>query len=254
MPYNLPAVSPPLTDVPGAIAPPQTISQFLDNASPESLADIFRLVQLGRVFRRFDVTLQSAVPIVDASQLSTLQSFGIDYDAPAASVQRAYSRVGTPGELTAATPNTTPSTGQIAVAPNGGIVVLASDAQTNVDVDFRPAIGYSVLFTAVPVLSSVWAVPAFLTAQGVVYLQYANADTGTTTGQNVIVAPGSASGTAKQANLNAAKTQVQFHTADAVLTADIRIFVRPGTYLDGYGNVQQQNLDTILQQINNSFT
>jgi|HubBroStandDraft_3_1064219.scaffolds.fasta_scaffold00043_7 hypothetical protein len=255
MPYVLPVI--PADSVyparPGSIETPQTIRQYLDVASPQGLADVLRLILFGRFMRSQDVVLQTAAPAADLSQLSTLSSFNLDVQAPAASVQRAYSRVGTTGELANQAVNTTPSTGQIAVAPNGGIVVLTSDAQTNVDVEYRPEIGYSLFYPSAPVVSNVWTPPPAIVAQGIVYLQTAIADTGTTTGQNVIVAPGSASGTTKQANLNAAKTVVQFHTADAVLSADITIFVRPGTYLDGFGNPQSQNLDAILQLLNSSY-
>src|SRR5580693_6376495 len=132
MPYVLPVI--PADSVyparPGSIETPQTIRQYLDVASPQGLADVLRLILFGRFMRSQDVVLQTAAPAADLSQLSTLSSFNLDVQAPAASVQRAYSRVGTTGELANQAVNTTPSTGQIAVAPNGGIVVLTSDAQT----------------------------------------------------------------------------------------------------------------------------
>ena len=113
------------------------LKNSFDTAKPETIADLLRVIAFGDVLRdQLPQVLRKQAPAADAAQLGTLQSFGCPAKgAPAASILRARAWRGTttPAELTVEPYGTTPASGQIAVAPNGDLVVLASDAWLDVD-------------------------------------------------------------------------------------------------------------------------
>lgn len=212
-----------------------------DRADPNSLADLMRLIGVGEVLRgQMPQVLRMKDPAADVSQLVTLQSFNLPNDAKASSIQRAYARAtaaaGTLGELAVQAANATPGDAQIAVAPNGDIVVLAASAYLDVDVEYVPARGDVVSLTNQVVAANVFTIPARYTARGVVYLLAAEAVTGALTGDKVVIAPGAVSVVAGQVNLNAAKGTVQFVVADAVTLANITLLVGA-----------EKDLDTLLE-------
>lgn len=202
-----------------------TNQAVLNQASPGTLAALLQALKFGDIVRAMPVTLTSKAPADDESQLTDVQSLGLADDARAAKIARAYARTGTgtAAELTVAAVNATPSAGEIAIAPNGDIVCIDDDAWTAIDVVYWPMKG-DVVTLQLPVQSSIAAIPAIYTARGVLYLIRATADTATTDGAKIVIAPGSAP-TTSEANLNLAKTQVQFDTDDVVTVATVTLLV-----------------------------
>ena len=198
----------------------------LNRANPNNLASCFKNLGLGQLLAgQMPQTVRLVAPVASTSQLSTVFACGLPNTSRATSIHRAYSRTGTTGELTVGTTNSTPTGANIAVAPNGDIVVSASTTWTSIDVDYLPARGDVVTLTNQPVTSNVFTIPSTYTSQGVVYLLSCTALTGTVSGANIVVAPGVASSTTKQVNLNLAKTQVQFVVADAVTSCTVTLLV-----------------------------
>jgi hypothetical protein len=164
------------------------------------------------------------------NQLSTLSAIQLPPQAKAAYILRASVRAGTAtvpaaSELTVESYGTTPSTQQIAIAPNGDIVVLAADAWTDLDVLVACFRLKQVVLT-LPVVTNVATLP---TGLGVQYLEQVNALVGTSTGYKVILVPGSGSPSAGQARLNLAKGTVTFASGDAVTQAQIWLGCAPTT-------------------------
>jgi hypothetical protein len=207
-----------------------TMKDAFNRCDPNVLPDMLRKVAVGDVLRaQLPQVLRMKTPAADVSQIATLSSFALPTYARATAVTRAYARAttagGTLGELAVQAVNATPGDGQIAVAPNGQIVVLTASAYTSVDVEYVPARGDVVTLTSQPVVANVFAIPAALTAKGIVYLLSCAAVTGTVTGNNIVIAPGGVSVVATQANLNPAKTSVQFVVADAVTSCTVSLLV-----------------------------
>ena len=228
-----------------------TVRQAMNKGSITGLASFFLLMGLGNVFRKhlkFDLRQQTPVVDPTGSQLGTLNIVPTDQHAPAAVILRAYARAGTgtPGELTVEPYGTTPATGQIAVAPNGDIVTLAADAWTGLDVEYMPADGNVVQLNGLPVIpgTGVCAIPQKYVSAGLVYLLAASEVTPTALNK-IIVVPGTAPATGK-ANLNVAKSQVQFAVADAVTSANVTLYVAPGAAV-GDNGAPTVNLDQYLQ-------
>jgi hypothetical protein len=161
-------------------------------------------------------------------QLSTLATIVMPPEAKASYILRAQARVGTgtvptAGELAVEAYGATPTTGQIAVAPNGDIVLLGSDAWTDLDVlvvCLRSK--YVVLTLPVIAATGVCALPAGL---GVQYLQSATVLAGTTLGAKIVLVPATAAPATGKAQLDLAKANVRFATADAVTQAQIVLSV-----------------------------
>jgi hypothetical protein len=139
------------------------LKNAFDTAKPETIADLLRLVAFGDVLRnQLPQVLRKQAPVADAAQLGTLQSFGIlAKGAPAASIlrARAWRGTATPEELAVQAYGTTPATGQIAVAPNGELVVLAADAWLDVDVTYMPERGDVVQLPPLPVATGLLTLP-----------------------------------------------------------------------------------------------
>jgi len=212
-------------------------------AQPNTLPDAFRVLHLERMLVSSGQALRKQAPTLNAAltrpQLSTLSAFQLPDFAKACIVRRAYVRVGgVTGELTVVAFGTTPATTQIAVAPNGDIVVLEADAITNIDVEFEPLANVQIIqLPNFPVVSSDLTIPAAITALGVVQLIEANAITGTSTGKKIVLVPQSGVPAAGRASLNVAKDKVRFQTTDAVTTATITLAVGPSTGEDPLTNL-----------------
>jgi hypothetical protein len=230
------------------------LKNALDAAKPDTLADIFRTIALGDVLRdQIPQVLRKQAPAADPSQLSTLQSFGVvAKGAPAAFIARARgwrvsSAGATPEELAPQAYGATPSTGQIAVAPNGDVVVLASDNWVDVDVTYLPERGDVVVLPPLPVASGLLTLPDnVLDANGnrmVILLLGANATVATAQGQKKILVPAGTLGSpslpsAGQARLTIDGLGVEFNTGtDAVTQAVVTLLV-----------VSANDLDTLLEQ------
>lgn len=210
----------------------ETLKTALDRADPNVLADILRSLGFGDMVRALPTYLRGQNPntnAADPSVLGTLQSLLVPEDARAVNILRATARAGTAaaGELSVQAFGTTPSTGQIAVAPNGQIVVLASDAWTNLDVVYTPEKGDLVVGLTLTVASNVATIPTAYTGNppNVILLLAANATTATATGQKIILVPGSGAPSAGQCRLNLAKTTITFASADAVTQCSVDLLV-----------------------------
>lgn len=209
----------------------------IDNGNPNVLADQMRDIKLGSTLRSYPTSLRNKVPVADSHSLATLLAIVLPDDAKAAFIYRATARTGTvTGELTVEPYGTTPSTGQIAVGPNGDIVTLAADAITNLDVEYLPERYDIYEFTGLPVASNVLTIPVAYSGapKGVVLLLEANALVGTAPGLKIPLVPGSGAPSAGQARLNIAKTTVTFASADAITSATVKLAIVAGLDLDAY--------------------
>lgn len=204
----------------------------LDRASPNTLPDLLRAISLGSVLagqlpqQRRNVDMD--VLGVSTFNLATLDALVLPDHAKAATVLRATVRAGAggiPGELTPVAFGATPITTQIAVAPNGNIVTLGTDAITDMDVIYIPERG-DVIDTVFPVVANVITLPASITARGVILLEEAAAVT-PAAADKIILIPGAGAPAAGQARLDLAKATVTFAAADGVTRARVKLLVAP---------------------------
>lgn len=217
-----------------------TGKQAFDRANPNTVPDLLRRVEAGTI-------VQSGLPIykykynpdvtgaLNPDQLATVDTLDCG-DAPAAVVLRATARAGgVTGELTPAAFGATPTTGQIAVAPNGDVVFLATDAITDVDVIYIPMKCKVVeLVLGVIAATGVMALPLGLRTAGILAVLEAEALEGTVTGRKRILVPGAVNPATPQARLSVAKDQLQFTVADAITRARVRLAVAPDVDLDSW--------------------
>lgn len=223
-----------------------------DRANNNTLADQLRAMRAGHLFlgqmnqhkRRVNPTALG----VGSYTLGTLHALQLPDRARAAAVLRATVRAGgVTGELTPVAYGATPATTQIAVAPNGDIVVLAADAITDMDVTYVSERGdvmgnvqadaslpfYS-LGLFFPVVSNVLTLPTSgWGARGNILLLEAEAINATATGKKIVLVPGAGAPAAGQARLNIAKSTVTFAGADAVTRARIKLLIAARTVSDG---------------------
>ena len=201
----------------------------LDKANPNTLPDHLRALLLGTVLATMlPQVRRNKVPAADAgSSVSTVEVIALPNNAKANSILRAYARTGTAGmgALVIALPGVTPASGEIAVASNGDIMVLAADALTNIDVEYVPERGDVVVLTGVPVVSNVATLPASVTSKGAVLLLDANPTTATSTGRKRVLSPSASTPATGACRLNVAKTTVTFASADAVTVATLTLLV-----------------------------
>ncbi len=242
----------------------------LDRANPITLADQLRSLRLGHLFlgqmiqhkRKVNPSALGVSPYA----LATLHALQLPDRARASAVLRATVRAGgVTGELTPAAYGATPTTGQIAVSPNGDIVVLASDAITDMDVTYvsergdvmgnvqaDPSLPFYTLGFYMPVVSNVLTLPTSgWGARGNLFLLEAEAIQATSTGKKIVVVPGNGATTAGQAKLNLAKTTVIFNGTDAVTRARLKLLIAPRVVADGVNTaddlqVQLSEVDTFL--------
>ena len=210
----------------------------LNTGSPNTFHDACKKFKLGDILRQsLKTDLRCVAPAADAAQLATMWQIGLDVRAPASVILRAYGRTvtstGTPGELAIQAYGASPSDQQIAVAPNGDIVVLAASLYTSADVEYLPCRGDVVSLPKCKVASNSFTIPTKYSGK-VVYLLDANASVATSTGRKIILTPSASSVSAGQARLNVAKTAIAFYSSDAVTEADITLFVASEFDLDAF--------------------
>lgn len=202
----------------------------LNKADLNTLADQLKVMLFGDLLLgQMNQTKRKVNPSalgVGSYTLATLHALQLPNRSRAAVIHRATVRAGgVTGELTPVAYGTTPTTGQIAVAPNGDIVVLASDAITDMDVVYASERGED-LNTTFPVVSNVLTFPTSgQFARGVSLLLEAEALGGTSTGKKIVLVPGAGAPSAGQARLNVAKGTVTFASADAVTRARVRVLL-----------------------------
>lgn len=202
----------------------------LNKADPNTLADQARNLLLGDLLlgqmNQCKRKLNPSTLGVGSYTLATLHALQVPDRSRAVAVTRATVRAGgVTGELTPAAYGATPTTGQIAVAPNGDIVVLAADAITDMDVHYIAERGEIVNVTF-PVVSNVLTFPTSgIWARGISLLLEAEAITGTSTGKKIVLVPGNGATAAGNAKLNLAKATVIFNGTDAVTRARVKVLI-----------------------------
>jgi len=205
----------------------KTLKDVLNDANPGSIESAMQKARFGDVMRQSVlVQLRKNVPAADPSQLATLKSCGLPQACRAASITRAYARAGgaTLGLLSPQAFGATPTTGQIAVSPNGDIVTLGTDAWTDLDVLFQPMKG-DVIQLTLSAASNAAVLPAVATTPGVALLIAATVVAGTSTGAKIIVANSNSNPSAGQACLNLACSQVLFNSGDAVTSVTLTLLL-----------------------------
>lgn len=212
-----------------------TVQESLDRCNPNTLADTLRVLKFGNLLsQQLPQTVHVAAglgALSDPSQLTTVEGIGLPETRRAAAILRANCRGGTGiGELAIQTYGTTPGSGQIAVAPNGEIVLLDADNNTEIDVLYVPQIGEVVEVANWPAPLGVLTLPSWITARGVVLLLSATATAGTITGDKIVLVPAAAAPATTKAALKTDGTKVLFNTAtDGVTEATVRLLVRYAT-------------------------
>lgn len=222
---------------------PETIKQAINRADPNTLADELRSLGFGDILRALPTSLRrKATALATGLHPATEFAIILPNDAKAETIITAYARAGAgaPGPLTVVAG--VPAAGQCAVAPNGDLVFAAADAWTSVDALYQPVKADVFEFTGpVDPLTGIMALPVPATTPGVVSLLSATALVGTTTGAKQVVANGAVPAVTL-ANMNAAKTQVQFAVADAVSSASIVLSL-----------VAAIDVDALLESTNTQF-
>jgi hypothetical protein len=220
-----------------------SLAQLLDGATPNNGFTFLQQLGLGRMVRQMmPATLRGQVPLIGVAnpyQLSTLDSIALPDDAKASQILRTTVIAGgTTGEFSIkGVVGTTPTTGTVAIAPNGDIVfVHTTDLVTLVDIVYIPEKQDAYEFPSLVPASGVVTLPTSINglsaATGGTYagraslavsLMEAEILTGTATGKCVVLVPGGAPGTTLQANLSVDKTKVNFHVADAPTAVRLKL-------------------------------
>ncbi len=198
----------------------------LNDADPASLASGLQTLRFGNMLRALPTYLRKQTAVASSYELSTLKGIVLPDDAKANSIFRAFARVGTgtPAELTVKLYGVTPSTGEIAVSPNGNIVTLGSEAWTNFDVLYLPE-KQAVIELTLAVTSNAATIPAAYVTRGVVSLLEVESLVGTVTGKLVSLVPSGSAATTGTARLDLAHATVKFYSGDAVTSARIKFGV-----------------------------
>jgi hypothetical protein len=202
------------------------LQSALNRANLNTLGDAMRLLGLGDMLRALPTHLRKKDPVANPYNLATLESVTTPEDAKGATILRATVRAGgVTGELTPQAFGVTPASGQIAVAPNGELVVLAADLITDVDVIYMPEKGDVVEVTDGVVTADVLTLSSVHTSKGVVLAVEVEATAGTATGKKIVLVPGAGAPAVGQARLNLAKTTVTFAGADVVTKARVKLII-----------------------------
>jgi hypothetical protein len=249
----------------------ESVREALNRADPNVLADMLRSIAFGDALRGMPVYLRGRTPVAAyPQQVSTLSAIQLPQDAKAAILHRVTVRTATAaaGEFTIVAYGTTPTTTQAAIAPNGDIVFLTSDAVTSVDVIYTPQkgdvlgnqanskLGITSLTLAAP--AGVATIPAPYSGLAILLLQ-ANATVATFTGQKQILVPATTNTATLTAALSKDGTKVYFNSAtDVVTQCQVDLLVAsglvsttqiPGAQLTG-ASAQTTDLNSILEQAN----
>jgi len=207
-----------------------TMKEAFDDANLNNVMDLLRKLKFGALIQQLALWLIGKDPAASTSQLATLESIPLPDGQKAAAIKFAYSRAGTvTGPLTPVAYGVTPATTQVAVAPNGDIVVLAADAITKLDIAYEPMPKYEVV-EVVDVIPAVGvaAIPQKWKDRGVLFLLSAEIVTGTTLGASKVLVPAAGLPATTQARLDVAKDNVQFNNAtDAPTKVKFKLAVAP---------------------------
>ena len=220
-----------------------TNQDMLNRADPNTIADMFRALELGDVMRAQLVqSLRAQDPVAaPASGIASTEAIVLAQSGKANTIMNAYSRAGTStGALVVdGFTDTAPSAGHIGISPNGDLMFAPSSDTTNVDVTYLPERGDVVTYTG-PVVTNALALPASMTTAGVVLLIDADALAGTSTGEKHIVLPSGSAASAGQARLDVAKANVEFASDDAVTRATVVLLIGASEGLNAFLDADAQ--------------
>lgn len=195
-----------------------------DDAIPQQKLKKQRLLQGAHI------SLRRVKPAASGYNLATLVAQVLPDNQPAAVIERTTAHAGTTtGEYASQAFGATPTTGQVAVAPNGDIVFLGTDAPDKVDITYTPEV-CDVVELVLAVTGNSLAIPAALTARGVILIREVESLAGTLTGKLIVLTPSASAPATGQARLNVAKTAVAFASADAVTKARVKLAVVAADY------------------------
>ena len=220
----------------------ETLRESMNRANANSIDGIFQAVNLGDILtQKFRRVVRANVPtIADRTSGAGLSEDAIklpDY-LKASRITRGWARstgaAGALGEMTVSAVTADPGAGEIAIAPNGDIVMQANDAYTSVDIDYYPAKGrvLSLDLTVVPG-TGVCTLPSWLTALHPHMLLNATANTGGAIGAKVVDFRAAVAPAAGFACLNLIGTVVYFAVADAVTACTLKLMVDEGVDSQG---------------------
>lgn len=232
-----------------------TVRAAFDRMNPNQQADLLRRIGFGSLLQgQLPQTRRMVVPTAALSNLSSYNlptvsgahflSIPLPSTGKARSIIHAYARTSTNsvyGKLTVAdyASGSHPATGEISVAPNGDILLFATDAVTSLDIEYLP-LRADVRTVVFPVVTGIVTLPASITTPGVVLLAKATVLAGTTLGEKSIVKYVDISNTLPAtltACLNHDKTKVLFNNAtDAVARAELVLLM-----------VAREDLCTVLE-------
>jgi hypothetical protein len=204
-----------------------TARNAFDKADPNTLADLFRQIALGSLLQGQLTQVRRGVSPhalgISSYTPATVDALHLPDTGRACVIHRATVRG--VGELTIDAFGTTPSTGHIAVAPNGDIVTLTSDNYADLDVVYTPERG-DVVEIYMPVASNAIVIPTSITARKVVLLLEAESLEGTLVSKLKVLVPSDTNSTSGAACLNLARSSVVFASANAITRARVKFLVR----------------------------
>jgi hypothetical protein len=226
----------------------ETLREGMNRANANSLDGIYQAVNIGDILtQKFRRVVRAKVPTVaDRTSAAGLSEDAIklhDY-LKASRITRGWARstgaAGALGELTVSAVTADPGAAEIAVAPNGDIVLQANDAYTSVDIDYYPAKGRVVSVDLTVVAGTgVCTLPSWLTALHPHMLLNATATAGGAVAAKVVDFRGAVAPAAGFACLNLVGTIVYFAVADAVTACTLKLMVDEG--VDSQGLLTSDN-------------
>jgi hypothetical protein len=223
----------------------ESIRQALNRVDPNVSADLLRQINFGDVLRGLPVYLRAVAPAATGAtpqQLSTLGCLVLPEDAKAAVILRCTVKSSSVanGEFTIVSYGTTPATTQVAVAPNGDIVFLGSDAVTSADIIYVPQkgdvlgqlsnsnLGVTSLSLSVSTATGAATIPAPYAGKAILLMQ-ANVTAGSVTGQKIILVPTTTVTATTRAALSQDATKIWFNLAtDAPTACTVDLLVASG--------------------------
>lgn len=218
-----------------------TVLNRLNTALLGWLSTGLQLIAFGQVLRSMRTFLRGKT--VDATINpyvfpTNVNSLTLPESAKCHTIKSVYARAGT-GTLGLLTidhglhdaVNTAPAAGHCSVSPNGELIFASADAWTKLDIVYEPE-KYDVIEYVGPVAANVMALPAWITAKGVIFMIEAESLVGTLTGKLIVQVPTDAAPATTKANLKLAKDNVNFAVADAVTSARVKLAVASAVDVD----------------------
>lgn len=209
------------------------LKDHLQQANPSDLPALLQKLGVGQLVSTVSRFIyRAAVNQAPVDQIASVHTIKLPDDAKCGTILLAYALAGTgtlgPLTIDAGPMTTATAAGHVNYSNSGDLTFASADAWTKVDITYMPR-RLDVVTLTLPVVATtgVCAIPAAISGR-IVLLEEATAVSGTVTGACAVIAGSDAVPvTTKQANLNLAKTQVQFKIADAVTSATVKLGLVP---------------------------